>query len=656
MFPTKELRDAARNGAFSRKGGTTIAKKWFPDKASQFDVPGPEAILGENSIGASVSRMMDKFYQMALDNPDLWLARHPVYVRKFKQNIQDEAKAWVKAHPDEEIPPELLGTMIARSKTQATQLVRRTFYDNTRYTGAHAVVTKIAPFFMPWEDALMSWSRLVYDDPNRIFRMAGAWYAPENVSQNLGDHAFVTDQYGNPVQRGEEVEGDKYIVLPVKVGGAKYRINKNALNSIAQGNVWWQAGFGPVEQIGATALLGRVLDPKVALGLVGTDNWLGKELMKGLFLDGEVPKADSGSLVASAFPSWLRNLHKDIWGDNYGTSVSYSLNQQYIDSVKSGIPFDAKAALKKAQKEAYSAGIIRSIMSGGVGMSGNAMVDGEFYVERMRMLNAMTPEQLKAQGYATPEQAFMAEYPEAANLDWSMSQNETGINATVKAVNAAEKYRGLIDDEPDYGWFIVGSDNVGGEFSRTAYNLQQSRTFGFEHKGRKKQTPEQQIKDTLVSQGWSQYDQIVSGLRKAQAESGGDPRFTQIAGIAKQILVQKLAQQNPKWYDSYTTDNGNLEKFWAAADRISQQPGLKNRPDMVLFGEYRQARSEILKAFGLKSFTGTSANSAAARMAARTVGEQYASQNLGFQQTWDRMLAREVEAKPTDTVGGEDGS
>ena len=650
MFPTKKVRDLFLDGRFDRRGGTDLVKELFPEEY-RFRVPGPEMSLDGSDLSTHLKNGLDRLYDTLLDKPDFWLARHPVFVRRFKDQVRAEVDAAKARLADgEHLSADQLRSIDARARTVATQEVRRTFYDNTRFTGAHQVMTKISPFFMPWEDAMMSWSRLLYDNPKVAVRLAGLWNAPDAVVDAIPG-AQVVDYYGNPVAAGEDPEYGKYYQFPVKIPGLPgitARWNKNALNSIAQGNVPWLPGFGPREQILATELLGRVLPHDVALDMVGTDSPLGKLLLKSVFYQGEVPDASAGAQVKQLFPSWARNLYDGVWGNNYGENVGYNLNAQYLAAQKSGKPFNVDKAFVKAQKSAYTAAIVRSLSTGLIGMSGNAVVDGQFYIDQMHNLNALSKDQLKQMGYSNPEQAFTAMFPEASELDWSLSRNETGINATVKAQKAAGQLKGLIAQDPEYAWFILGGSNVGGKFSRTAYDQQLADRYGWQKLGRTRQDPKEQIEDAVVSQGWNDYTHVMDQLAQLRQEYGALPEWDTVESAVKDEFMSYMADVNPEWVEAKNTMSNKRDTFFKVADRIASKSKVKGRTDMVAYRQYREARQEILGSYGLKSLSGTSANSAQARYAIRQVGDLLASENLGFRQAWQRILSGEVEPRPGD--------
>ena len=652
MFPTADIAKAVQSGVLSNKKS---AQGWiaenFPNAEDRFHVPGPHSILEPNNNRALIRRNMDKVYRLFLDAPDWWGARHPVYVRQYERTIRSEAASLLdlrraEAGPDGMLSADDLRSLDSRAKTAAATAVRNTMFDTTRYTGAHHYVSKVAPFFAPWEDAAMSWSRLMYDNPARVFRLGGAWNTVANASPWLPAPIFV-DGNGKPLAHGEKSDNGKYILLPIKFpGGQDVRISQEALNSIAQGNVAWLPGFGPTTQISTTAFLTRPFMHDTALALSESDNWAVENFMQSMFYEGEVPPGDPANVARQLLPSTVRNLYNDIWGDNYAANVSFHVNNAYIQAQKEGLPFDQEQALKDAEAAARTAGIVRMVQQGVIGLSGRATVEGQFYVDQMHQISAKTPEQLKVDGFGSPEEEFAFRFPEAAKLDWYLSRNETGINATVNAENRAASHKGLIDKYPEMGWFIVGDENVGGEFSQTAYNMQRSQRYGISQKGRVRESPEQTVRGAVVAQGWDAYQKFSLQLDELDLT---EHLTEQERAFLKQSFVKFNAAQNREWFVEYNTQANRLGQFYSDADAIAARSDMQGRDDIEAYKDYRAAREEVLAGVGLKSLTGTSSKSALARAYLRRIGEQMAKSSPGFHQMWTRQLSSEVDPLPGDS-------
>jgi hypothetical protein len=468
------------------------------------------------------------------------------------------------------------------------------------------------------------------------------------------------DQDGKPLRRGESHDNGTFIAVPFKVtsdrwydptsyrlhgpkskDGVQMRVRLEALNSIAQGETWWLPGFGPQATLGTTWLLGQ-LPQDAVLDLVGTDNWLGKAVLKSMFLDGELPRTNPTSLLAAPLPGWMRQISRDVFGDNFAMNVQRAANRKIADATKQGKPLgesELRAIYDRARKDAQTAAIVRLVSGTGLGMTGTAVVDGQFYVDQMHQIEAMSPEALKAQGYDSPEEYFAYLYPEAADLDFNISRNETGIKATVNAQKSAYQLKGVLKDHDEsVGWMVLGRANVDGsqDFSRTAYTMQQSSG------DRVKLDADEVQQAGMASVGWAKYRKMRTEVDNLAKEYGLEPT-NPILGRVRQQYVDWLMTTNSAWAKDWAERNDRFGFNLSQARQLSQDKRLANRSDMVAFRDYDEARKEVMAAAGVSTLTGTGEKSLAAKAVLYDIGTRLAKQDVGFQQMWDRFLASEVE-------------
>ena len=641
MFPDGHghLADAVQAHTLTPK----MVEQSFP-KGTRFDIPGPQRSVIDNTWMDTMRNLTGKAYRAFLDKPDMWMARNPAGTSIYRSHLQREVAAMRRNLPEgESLTARDLDLADRRARTKAISTVRRTFFDTTRHTAMHRQVARVSPFFAAWEDAMISWGRLIYDDPRRLVKLSGAYNAAGTVNPYLPQPLLV-DNNGKPLRRGESHDNGSYIAVPFKIKGTQMRIRLEALNSIAQGEVWWLPGFGPQATIATSQVLNRFVPDDVVLDMVGTDNWLGKTILKSMYLDGEIPPADLGTTAGSVMPSTLRNLYKDIWGSNFAANLQRNANYRIAQATKNGEKLD-DAQLKRiyddAGKTAKTAAIVRAISGGGLGLTGTATVDGQFYAEQMRNFEAIPREQLKKMGFGSPEEYFSHLYPEAADLDMHLSKNDTGIQASVNAQKSATHLKGVLSDHPaDVGWMVLGRENVNrsgqDDFSRTAYNMQVASG------DRKKRSAEEIEQQGRAAVGWRKWRAAQADLASAAQEMGvsvDDPLIADTKRAYKQLLMQ----QNAAFASEVTDLSRKSDYYYSQAKALSQDPRVKNRSDMVAFRDYDQARQEILDQLGLTTLSGTGAESVAGATLLRQVGERLAAKDYGFQQMWERFLSNETE-------------
>ena len=526
-------------------------------------------------------------------------------------------------------------------------------YDNT-YTNGVGWLHRVTPFFNPWYDAMRAYSKLIADNPQRLRNLAGLWNAPENINQwvdalNGSAGALVVDINGNAVRPGAEPEeggGEQFIVLNSLVGkpapfGGGVKLRQSSFNTLLMGEIPWLPGWGPSVTVPLTMAINTNED--VALWLSNSDNPMVDTFMRSLWPDGEVPMSDAASLTQSILPATWRKIG-DVWfgGRTYWTNVQHSLNAQAIRAGQTGEVFDPKKAGAEAERQATSAGWMSVVSQGIFGISAKSDVDGEFYAARMREFQSLPPEALKSEGVPSAQALFIREFPEAANLTWSFTRNETGIQATIKAQSFANELRPLIEDMPDMGWFIVGSENVGGEFSHTAYNQQKQLTYGITQKGRKVLDPGEVMENTLSGIGWDEYTKIANRIDVIGAQYGF--KRTTLTAMKRKFALD-IGQRYPEWYKDYNTRIEQLPVFFAKADVLAQDPRMAGRQDIGMYVEYRAIREQVLGIVGLKALSGTSEKTEAAKATLYQIGQQLAERSPGFAQMWERILVNEVEPK-----------
>jgi hypothetical protein len=582
-------------------------------------------------------------------------------VNAFKSQVKTEAAKLLESRtrrfgPDAEISADDLAKIEQRARNHAIGVVRDYMYDATRNSGvdASALMHRLVPFFAPFADTMRAYSRLIYDDPSRLFNIAGMYNVPFNANTWAAD-PFIVDEYGNRVERGAEPEGGAFIVLggdykqvkgkSVATGGT-VRLRASSFNTILQGDVPWLPGWGPAVQLPVNVALNS--NKELALALSNSDNPAVKTLMKSLFMDGEVPVTDENTLWKTLAPSWLRRFADAKDGVAYGRNVAYLMNAKYMQAMSTGQPFNYQQAMKDAQAEATSAAYPLLVSQFGLGISGDAMVQGQFYVQKMHEFQAMAEpgpngqpsplEVLYGKG-VTPTAVFAQQFPEAAGLSWSFTRNKTGINATVTAQSSALKNQALIEANPDLGWFILGSDNVGGEFSSTAYN--QQKMAG----SRTQLSNEDIVQQAQVSMGWDSFQKMMTSLSNYQVAYG---LSDDMVDAAKKAIVTAVGQQNPSWFAEYNDRLNKVQDFYQKADQLAQDPRLANRQDIAMYATYRAAQKQVLDTLGLNSFAGTSQNAALARAAMAQIGSKMARENIGFQQMWERVLYNDVKPKASD--------
>lgn len=614
------------------------------------------------SVAKKADKSLPNFLRWVIktisDEPDTMLARHPVYVTRYDSHFTGLAKRAIQRGDIDgtgKLSVEAQVKIEKMARNRAIQDVRQTMYDTARYTGAHAGVMRIAsPFLNAWEDAMMSWSRLMYDDPKVLGALVKTWNAPERFG-------IVHDQDGNLIKPGQHAD-QKFVALPLGAAGKfigikELQLRKDSWNSIFQGETWWQPGYGPVVTVPAQQIATRAW-PEIGDENGPVPHWM-QPFIRNV-LNGESPKVRPGvkgvALDAgqSFLPSWLNKALSafDPTAPAYTNVFQDSMNSQVIamrDAGKEPTQADWNRITLQAQHAARSTAIVKAIALGGFGQSAEGNGIAKYYGDQYNTIQAQADSLPEGK---TPEQVFNERFPEAAGLNWSVSFSDTGINAYITTEDRAKTFEKEIENPAtrEYGWAYEGEDNVGGEFSPSIYNAQSSRRSGpgTSDTQRRRQNPEDMVKRNQVSLGWAEYQRVQTKidliLEKRGLNNVGQGGAEDLAQI-KRDFVAKLSADNPIWgkdYDSF--DNGVVDRFITNfAKPMLTDKRAKGRQDIELMGQYlayRQRAMEIAKKRGVSLASKEQASDLRAILA--KAGAEYAKQDLGFMQQWQRVLSREV--------------
>ena len=604
--------------------------------------------------------MAKRFVRWMSDTPDTVLGRVPVYTERYFTHYRELAEREIARNGALGLEARARIEQVARHRS--IQDVRQVMYDTARFTGAHDRVARIGlAFFGAWEDSMRAWGRMMYDDPARFGKLMKTWYAPDRGG-------LIVDENGDPAHAGEKTR-EKWVVLPVDwipgVDFKEFKVRKDSFNSMFQGDVPWMPGFGPGVQVPVTQIAARtfpeVADPNFAIGGVNVGS---NPVMRQLFGFG-LPKtgvgleAGAGSVASQLTPGWMRRLKSIAGGDDpqFTDAYSMALNTELMNAREAGKDPNSKAVLEAADKKAQS--VARSMMfleftsNFGLGLSGEGSTKADFYRMRYREISKNAAE-LAARG-TTPAEEMARQHPEVAGLKWSFSENATGINASLAVENRIRKYGKDIQKNPEYGWFYVGSDNVGGEFSAASYAAQFGRegVAGSGDAWRSKDDPAGIRTKTAASLGWDQYysvkDSIDAELMKRGLHSLQQKGAEDLADVMK-TFKSDLSSENPEWAKDYGSfDSSTMQTFLDQVAAPAMKDGrLKNRSDIKMMADYLALRQEAMAQANANGYSLGSRSAANLRAILVQAGQEMSQENIGFSQMWQRVLSREVDLATDD--------
>lgn len=603
LVPYEEL----RRTMLDRNVNMDDITKHFATVDKRMNIHGEQySPLHDNAASKMIRSFRDNWFKVMSDIPDKVAARHPLYNLKFRENM----RAMIDRFEGEE----LTQADLARIRKAADRLARKdlseTLYDLTRRSDAAYSMRFLSPFYGAWDDVMRKWGKLLYDKPELAIRGMAAWKSPDR-------NGMVDDQ------------GNVYLPQSLSFGlgpGLQYKMRKDSINSVFQGEPWWLPGYGPLVQVPANELVKR--------------SSLAKAAESNPFLKMLLPYGISDeSPVTQFLPGWVRQAQNSRPGSGefeqtYAMLASIEANRKIRGERKTDV---TRGEIMKRTENWYK---MRAFMSNVIPVS---ITPGpsqglQFYIDRAHELRSQ---------YGSEEgaQKFYDEHPEYFELSISLSANETGIQATVPAFDAARENSKLIAENPKFGWLYVGSQNVG-EFNSGVYQYQKSNSVGggSAKTFRGYKDPQEAISQLEAERGWMEFNKVQTainlemkrrGLRNLQQRGAWDLKE------AKRLYVAQLGDKYGAWASAYEkSSRGGIEDVVRAAEKgWSLDKKFRDRKDQVLLRRYLASREQmraLMKARG--GGTLDSQGNEDLSLVWSTYTQQLVEEDIGFEQIFNRAL------------------
>jgi hypothetical protein len=665
--PTPEIRATLLSGkSLSPADVDKMFKPAFvpEDAAAQFDalpdrmpVHAPELDVINPAV-SKIGSAMDaakKMVQLMSDQPDTVLGRIPFYTERYFGHYKDLAAREIDRTGELGLEARARIEKVARHR--AIEDTKQTMYDTARFTGAHDRVARMGFAFLgAWEDSMRAWGRMFYDDPARVGKVAKVWYAPERGG-------LVTDENGNPVRPGQNAR-EKWIALPIDwipgVDVKEFKFRKDSFNTVFQGSVPWFPGFGPVIQVPVKQIAAKafpeIADPNFEVGgvKVGQTPLLRSMFDMGLPKTGATAGEGATSFAGQFVPGWMKRLRDVATGDSqqFNDAYAMALNDELGKARQAGKNPSSKevmaAADAKARKTARSMMFLEFVSTWGLGISGEGATKADFYRQQYQSL-VSNADELAKKG-TTPMKEMARLHPEVAGLDWSFSENKTGINASLKVENRVRKYGTDIQKNPEFGWFYVGSDNVGGQFSAASYDAQFGREAapGSGETWRSKMNSAQIKEKTAADLGWNDYyklkDEVDQELMARGLHSLSQKGAEDLNSVMQDFKAG-LADENPDWWKDFNSfDSTKVDRFLTqVAAPAMKDRRMSGRSDIKMMAQYLDLRKQAQQVAEQGGYSLDSAQGRDLRAVLLDEGNRMAQENIGFSQMWQRILQREVD-------------
>lgn len=588
------------------------------------------------------NKFREGWYRVASDLPETVMARHPFYNARFRTHMRQA----INRLDDSVLTQKQIEDIRRVADRKARQDMSNTMFDLSHQSNLAHKMRFLSPFFAAWEDVMMKWGRLFYEDPSTAVRFSQAWQSFEK---------------GQLTEKDDQ--GVEYVVLPkflapvLPEGAKNWKFRKDSVNIVFQGQPWWLPGFGPAVQVPTNEIV------KKAFPEAADSPALKYVLPFGVSED---------SFLTQLAPAWVKRLKSSgvlgNGGDDYAQTYAMLMTQEQI-KYRMG-QRKSKPTVDEIANATRNWYLMRAASSFASPVTTVPTPEFQFYMDmahRYRDEDAQTRAEFKAwqqagsQGEPPPqswEERFYRDFPDYFDMSISLSQNNTGIVASDRAAKAQRKYKKLIAANPQFGWAVVGPDNTG-DFSQGVYANQMTQALGYGNQttSRSKKNPLDALKDVQAERGWIDYRKGMTALQ-VELEARGLHSFSQSGArdlaALKQQFVEQLSAQNPAWADAYGPGReGQAQEFlrYAESDLLSNK-SLAKRPDMQALSKYlegRRAMQEALAKRGVRRLPEAD-NVGSPNADLRAAWDQFTSQlvstNLGFEQMWQRVLE-------TDDLGGD---
>jgi hypothetical protein len=660
-LPSAEMKSTA----LDREVGEGDVKNWFANVDDRMRVHGESyAPTAKSAVGDLYEKVRNNWYKMAAEAPESTMARAPLYSYAFKRNL----KSIVEQHGlDSSDYKAIDGDLMMQYRKSADHLARREvgkiLFDTSHSSNLSTTLRYVSPFFSAWEDMIKKWGGLFYDKPWAGVRFEQAWQAPNQAGLVVDENGNRVDAEGNRFDpntgRQLDPKKDKFLIgkrelvtvparfLPralqdalgtgeldaatdKKRPASVFSIDKNSFNIVFQGDPWWLPGAGPIVQVPVNELVKHEFTREASNPVIQAILPMGVS---------DTPWQDQ------FLPSWIRQAHNAFGNTQDHANIQAMLLAQETARFQNG----ERGPIKPGEISDMTRNwfILRAITANASPVSMAPTPKAQFYIDQAHIYR-----QQYGQNW---QEKFYKDFPQWYDMSLSLSNNDTGIVATLNAVDEAKKYRSVIADNPEYGWAVVGPANQygntpGSAFNQAAYAWQEQPIgYGQQAPFRGKSSPQEALAKVEASKGWMQYQTVMTKLNLV-LETRGLHSFTQkgaedLAGI-KKATENVLGAQNPSWrQDFLQTDSGKVVNFLDWAQKaMSSNKDLAKRPDMQAIARYVQLRGAVQNILAQRSKHGLDANPDVKSV--WDAANAYLRQgNIGFEQVFNRLLSKDDPSK-----------
>lgn len=649
-------------------------KGWFDNTNSgrRMDVHG-EGYSPTNAASPLHKEYADfrrKWFEVMGDKPETLWGKHPVYNKSFRDNMKRMLEAYsadrggltgtgvdvnanvrgdlkkmaaersirgrsrmnkdalvkaIDAH-DRTIPLDEINRMRRNAAKLAKRDVTDLLFDSTKMSNAGGTLKYLAPFFGAWEDTMKKWGAIFYNNPELIERANQITSIPKNTGLTYEDPKT----------------GQKYIFIPGKLGKffhisdeAGLRLDPESFNVIFQGDPWWLPPVnGPIQGYAVNKL-------------AQSDPWFASKVETNPVLKFLRPYGvDNDNIVEQQMPGWMRSLWSLKNKDEDYAAAFNSVMQMEMVRYNKGLRDDPTEHPDEIQTRTRNWYLTKALLQANapVSVRPGPSQQLQFYVDKAR--------QYRDSGDPNWMDHFYERFPEYFPLTISLSQNETGVVASLDAQREVEKYKKALAADPSIGWALAGAENLGQDFDAGVYAYQQGKQVGdgsgTTYRGKKGAL--EAARQANVSKGWMDYHKVTMFLDetlKARGLTSYQQKGAEDLAAAKEEYRLALARDNQDWGAAYgQRDQSKVASFVMSMQSAwKQYPKLAQRSDMAMLQKYLQGRDMVAQALDQRGGGIDSKQNADIASWWAQFTTSLRDSDVGFGQMWDRILETDDPGK-----------
>lgn len=650
-----------REAALQKKATFTGLESAMKDRDQMPEIHGlsVEHIMGNSRAWKFMRDQVRRAQKVISDMPVDKVARFPYMAMAYKQHGSVLARI---------ANDQYKGAMPARVVNHVKELARERAYHDTRYrlydTAQRNDFANATRFLMPFSAAMMDgyikYGRAIRENPMLLVQGAYYWTMFERNAMVQDENGYVAEEEnGRTVWYSVDPDtGDRTRVPDELVGREKY-VQFQLPSSMAKLLGMETIDYYGVE--GKTVLAVNKDTMNVFLNLPSAGPLVAFPanefaLDKPEFGEDEIikkfilPFGPSSARGKVFLPSTVRSAWDKFMAEDGDTASGHAAAIMQAELI--GVALGTRQEPPTFEEVREKAAAMKSLrfLATYVSPASFQMVSPyQAYVDAYRQLVQEDP--------TTAAEKFMQRYgDEFYAVTMSVSRNNAGITASLKSHENYLKYKEFVEEYPEFGGLIVGSEGAG-EFAKSVYEAQKDTPLrpGSKETMRSLMSIGESVEQLQSKTVWARYSKMMDLITSAMVDRG----ITSLTSrAARDLAAQKNAfvEANKHWIDPATgeetlspwymdfmsSDRGAVEKKFEALRKIVSDPDLLQRDDIRGLAQYLAMRNDMKTVMSRYQYKSLSSQKA------RRLRQQWEDQvfdlvesNVAFKGLWNRWLSND---------------